>query len=215
MSGKQYRPWWDAAFAASHLGQHCLLKPVDKIHTIKYNIWKGHAQVGKIMIKSSAITNRLSVTMAGLIIDYFFQLWLASLTESGQTSWLTSYPLSEPQGEKTYLRTCAPSEGSDQPVRIFTGRILDVSKFHHAGYKDANQQWGMRRLICVFFGYICQKVCFLILCCRSNIVYTNGVEHNLANIGSQDHQSSLSGTSEHRMPDQHIFLRYCVVQTYD
>ena len=212
MSGKQCRPWWDAAFAASHLGQHCLLKPVDKIHTIKYNIWKGHAQIGKIMIKSSLITNRLSITMAGVIIDYFFQLWLASLTESGQTSWLTSYPLSEPQGEKTYLRTCAPSEGSDQPVRIFTGRILDVSKFHHTGYKDTNQTVGaVRRLICVLFWVHMSEGCFLILCCRSNIVYTNGVEHNLANIGSQDHQSSLSGTSEHRMPDQHIFFIYGVV----
>ena len=32
----------------------------------------GHAQICKIMIKSSAITNRLSITMAELIIDYLF-----------------------------------------------------------------------------------------------------------------------------------------------
>ena len=51
----------------------------DQIHTIKYNIWKDHAQTGKIMTKSSAITNQLLITMAGLIIDFSFQLWLASL----------------------------------------------------------------------------------------------------------------------------------------
>ena len=28
MSDKQCRPWWDAAFAASHLGLHCLLRHV-------------------------------------------------------------------------------------------------------------------------------------------------------------------------------------------
>ena len=37
----------------------------------------------------------------------------------------------EPQRRETYLRTCAPSEDSDQPahsrrlIRIFTGRKLD------------------------------------------------------------------------------------------
>ena len=44
----------------------------DQINITKYNIWKGHAQTGKIMIKSSVITNWLSITMAGLIIDYLF-----------------------------------------------------------------------------------------------------------------------------------------------
>ena len=44
----------------------------DKINTIKYNIWKCHAQIGKIMIKSSAITNQLSITVTGLIINYLF-----------------------------------------------------------------------------------------------------------------------------------------------
>ena len=37
------------------------------------------SQIGKIITKSSVITNRLSITMAALIIDYFFQLQLASL----------------------------------------------------------------------------------------------------------------------------------------
>ena len=44
----------------------------DQIHTVKYNIRNGHAQTGKIMTKSSAITNQLSITMAGLIIAYLF-----------------------------------------------------------------------------------------------------------------------------------------------
>ena len=45
---------------ASHLGLHCLLN-------ITYERVRGI-----IKIKSSAITNRLSITMAGLIIDYLF-----------------------------------------------------------------------------------------------------------------------------------------------
>ena len=28
VGGKQCRPWWDAEFGASHLGLHCLLRPV-------------------------------------------------------------------------------------------------------------------------------------------------------------------------------------------
>ena len=50
----------DETFAASHLGLHCLL-----------NITYARV-IDKIKIKSSAITNRLSITMAGLIIDYLF-----------------------------------------------------------------------------------------------------------------------------------------------
>ena len=42
------------------------------LDTIKHNIWEGHAQTGKIMTKSSAITKRVAITMAGLIIDYVF-----------------------------------------------------------------------------------------------------------------------------------------------
>ena len=46
----------------------------DQIYAIKYTVThsKSHAQTGKIMTKSSVITNRLSITMAGLIIDYLF-----------------------------------------------------------------------------------------------------------------------------------------------
>ena len=47
-------------FAASHLGLHYLLN-------ITYE-----RVIGKIKIKSSAITNRLSISMAGLIIDHLF-----------------------------------------------------------------------------------------------------------------------------------------------
>ena len=42
-----------------------------------------------------------------------------------------SHLIYEQQHEKTHLRTCPPSEDSDQPahsrslIRIFTGRILD------------------------------------------------------------------------------------------
>ena len=37
-------------------------------------------QTGKIMAKSSVITYRLSITMAGLKTDYLFQFWLARLS---------------------------------------------------------------------------------------------------------------------------------------
>ena len=53
-------------FAASHLG----LGLSDQIHTVEY---KGHAQTGKIMTKSSVITNRLSITVTGLMVDYLFR----------------------------------------------------------------------------------------------------------------------------------------------
>ena len=45
----------------------------DRIYAVKYEritYGKRHAQTGKIMTKSSVITNRLSITMAGLLIDY-------------------------------------------------------------------------------------------------------------------------------------------------
>ena len=41
----------------------------DQIHIIKYNMF---GQTGKIVTKSSVISNRLSTTMAGLIIDFLF-----------------------------------------------------------------------------------------------------------------------------------------------
>ena len=56
----------------SHLSLNCLLKLSGQIRTVKYSIGKIHAQTGKIMTKSSVITNRLSVIMAGMIIDYLF-----------------------------------------------------------------------------------------------------------------------------------------------
>ena len=44
----------------------------DRIYALNIRYGKSHAQTGKIMIKSSVITNRLSITMAGLIINYLF-----------------------------------------------------------------------------------------------------------------------------------------------
>ena len=60
-------------FVASHAGLHCLLWPVlpdTSSKSITYD--KRHAQTDrhKIMTKSSVITNQLSITMAGLIIDH-------------------------------------------------------------------------------------------------------------------------------------------------
>ena len=37
------------------------------------------SQIGKIITKSSVITNRLSITMVAVIIDYFFSLDLPAL----------------------------------------------------------------------------------------------------------------------------------------
>ena len=52
----------------------------------------------------------------------------------------------EPQRQKTYLRTCAPSEDSDQPahssslVRIYTGRIwgAKMATFLHVDNEDSD-----------------------------------------------------------------------------
>ena len=46
--------------------------PVPLYFQILAEALKGHAQTDKIMTNSSAITNPLSITMAGLIIDYLF-----------------------------------------------------------------------------------------------------------------------------------------------
>ena len=49
--------------------------------------------------------------------------------------WKTHFATIEPQRQKPYLQTWAPSEGSDQPahfpnlIRIFTGRILDRQRY--------------------------------------------------------------------------------------
>ena len=67
-------------FTASNLGlqstlfaQACLTK---YIKSSIIQLYMSHAQTdrqtGKIMTISSVITNRLSITMAGLIIDYLF-----------------------------------------------------------------------------------------------------------------------------------------------
>ena len=72
------------------------------------------------------------------------------------------------QSAKTYLRTCAPNEDSDQParsrslIRIFIGRVFitKCAKFLHA----KNKLWSdarMRRLIWVLAESICLIVRFL------------------------------------------------------
>ena len=43
-------------FAASHLGLHCLLRPLAKYVQLSITYGKNHAQIGKIMTKSSTIT---------------------------------------------------------------------------------------------------------------------------------------------------------------
>ena len=58
------------------------------------------------------------------------------------------------------LRTCAPSEDSDQPaqlrslIRIFTGRILGCN----VSYEDSHQTAWMRRLIWVYVRRTCSHV---------------------------------------------------------
>ena len=77
----------------------------------------------------------------------------------------------EPQRQKTYLWTCAPSEGSDQTarIRIFTVRVSDSQ-----GYKVSSCgqrrliRLQMRRLIVVSIWHIWQKVFFLI----SRLIYS-------------------------------------------
>ena len=53
-------------FAASHPSLHCLLRHV--WHMVRVIL----RQTGKIMTLSSVITDRLLITMVGLIIDYLF-----------------------------------------------------------------------------------------------------------------------------------------------
>ena len=62
------------ASAASHQGLHCLLRPVgpNTYSKVQHMVRVMLKQTGKIMTKSSLITNRLSIAMAGRIIDYFF-----------------------------------------------------------------------------------------------------------------------------------------------
>ena len=76
------------------------------------------------------------------------------------------------QSQKTNLRTCAPSEDSDQPahsrrlIRIFAERILDsrwCKNILYAGNKYSDQSVRMRWPILVFTGRTRQKVRFLTL----------------------------------------------------
>ena len=60
--------------AVSHLGLHCLFRPVrsNTYSKVQHIVRVMLRQTGIIMTKSSVITNGLSITMAGLIIDYLF-----------------------------------------------------------------------------------------------------------------------------------------------
>ena len=58
--------------------QACLTEYMQ--YSITYG--KSHIQTGKIMTKSSVITIRLSITMAGLIIDYLFSFDKPALVKS-------------------------------------------------------------------------------------------------------------------------------------
>ena len=58
------------------LGVHCLLRSVrsNTYSKVQHMIRVMLRQTGKIMTKSSVITNRLSIAMAELIINYFSAL---------------------------------------------------------------------------------------------------------------------------------------------
>ena len=72
---------------------------------------------------------------------------------------------------ETYIRTCAPSEDSDQTahsrslIRIFPGRILDTQgrKVFFMWTTKTDQTVHMRWVIWVFVWCTCQKVHFLTL----------------------------------------------------
>ena len=92
----------------------------------------------------------------------------------------------EPQRQKTYLRTCAPSEDSDQPahsrslIRTFTRRILDSQ-----GCKVSS--WGRRILwsycahaqadLSLRWAHMSEKVRFLTLMLISLILKSNCAYH--------------------------------------
>ena len=72
--------------------------------------------------------------------------------------------------KKMYLRTCAPSEDSDQPVHprsliwVLARRSVDSSPmFLHADIKESDQTVRMRKPIRVFALYTCHKVHCLML----------------------------------------------------
>ena len=66
-------------FAASHLVYTVCSGLSDQIHTVKYMVRVMLRQTGKIMAKSSVITNRLSIAMSGPIIEYLLSSDLPAL----------------------------------------------------------------------------------------------------------------------------------------
>ena len=58
----------DVSSRSTLFASACLTKYIQ--YSVTYG--KSHAQTGKIMTKPLVITNRLSITMAGLIVDYLF-----------------------------------------------------------------------------------------------------------------------------------------------
>ena len=61
-------------FVASHLGIDCLLRPIrsNTYSKVQHIVRVKLRQTGKIMTRSSVITNQLLIAMAGLITDYLF-----------------------------------------------------------------------------------------------------------------------------------------------
>ena len=61
-------------FAVSHQGLDCLLRPIrsNRYSKVQHIVRVMLRQTGKIMTKSSVITNQLLIAMAGLITDYLF-----------------------------------------------------------------------------------------------------------------------------------------------
>ena len=81
-------------FAASHLGLHCLLRPSEQIHTIKYNMVRVmRRETRKIMTKSSVITNQFSTSMARTDNRLSFQLWVTRLIYRGSNAVKRVFPL--------------------------------------------------------------------------------------------------------------------------
>ena len=70
-------------FAASHQGLYPVLRPVrsNTYRKVQHMVRVMLRQTGKIMTKSSEITNQLSIILAGLIIDYLSALMSQLYTE--------------------------------------------------------------------------------------------------------------------------------------
>ena len=76
--------------------------------------------------------------------------------------------INEPKRQKTYFRTCAPSEDSDQSahsyrlISIFSGHIWIAkgAKFLHANNEDSDQTARMPRLIRVLLGAYVRRYVF-------------------------------------------------------